>query len=478
MEQHAQSIQPTTNNDDVRHNADSLIDEIVHATFEHWTQPHEVALRGAYDALAEILPGESERFIKAVWLHFQRNPTLQQCAPESIREAAVDLALSGLDITQKGEAWLIPHDVKRRVGKDRWETTKQCVVWDGYIGRLKLVRQSPDVVDAWPMIVRAGDSYRFCGPAALPEHKFPEGFGDRGSIVGAYCVIQFTDGRIKALQMSKEEIIAHRDQYAKAKDADIWQEFKTEWKNSQRKKSDKENLGFQHMCSKVVVNQLCHPRNVTFNRSSQNIIGRQERVLEDARPLTAADTQPVEPSATTFNSIDELYGEDTSPDKTAFIDRIRNDYQTVISPLVPEVGRAFFAKYFFRCKTWEDMPRFTLKQLSQRNEEWIQTIDRLATNGLPDSCEQWTEEQWMTWVKNPWANGDQKDRTGLIEDLTFLIHQSQVQTVDLYDWLRSQFNKAQESELSDVELKQCIAHFGTYGNDGVTRDLSIEEGAN
>ena len=276
----------------------TLLDEIVEETFQHWTQPYEVALKHAYERLVTLLPDQSERFIKAVWLHFQRNPSLQVCTDDSIQAAAVNLALSGLDITQPGEAWLIPMEVNKKYLEEhptrpdktveKWRKVYECVVWDGYLGRLKLARQSPDVIDIDWDIVRANDTYRYRGKTAIPEHLHPENFQPRGNILGVYAYIVFTSGRIKCLQMSMDDVRAHRNQYSRAAKSGAWQE----------QVNGKENRGLQHMVAKTVLNQLCHPRNMSMTRAAAQIIGLQEQYLETQKPANGHTMQPQEPIAT------------------------------------------------------------------------------------------------------------------------------------------------------------------------------------
>jgi phage RecT family recombinase len=383
--------------------------------YQDWTQPFEVALYDARQELSRVLrdEGATDQFINAVWLHMRRTPTLQQCSPASIQAAAAQLALSGLDITQPGEAWLIPLETTKRgtlLGKDedgrnKYEWTKEleCVVWDGYLGRLKLARQSPGVVDAWGAVVREGETYRYRGYGMLPQHDYPEGFEtERGPVQGAYAVVQCADGRVKCLQMSKTEILAHRDQYARAAESDVWQERLYEWKGSgrSRQRVEKgENRSFEKMCLKVVTNQLCHPRHVAMPRHAAAIIARQEQAIaEHLTPQTGVTAQPQQPVPARPEAITEVWGADEGPEKTALLATIKAGFAEVVVPLLPKgEGRSTLAHVCFGVNDWKDLPAIPLTRLKQGMPRWAAALRQLKA-GVPGASDQWTAAEWMTWL--------------------------------------------------------------------------------
>ena len=151
--------------------------------YQDWDQPFERAILDAEREIGTIYPRKEDRdaFLHAVWRHFQRVPKLQGCSPESIRAALIDLALSGLDITQRGEVWLVPFENTKKdpvTGKTQYKNNQpvkelECTVQDGYLGRIKLARQHPEIQDAWGRAVRDKDEYQYQGYHALPLHQPP-----------------------------------------------------------------------------------------------------------------------------------------------------------------------------------------------------------------------------------------------------------------------------------------------------------------
>lgn len=392
-------------------------------TFAEWTQDFELALVDAYDVLKQALPEQSKPFIDAMWLQFRKNPKLQRCTKDSIKAAAIDLSLSGLDITQRGDAWLIPmenakrgedgkvvkveiKDAKGNVKKDKdgrpyTHTVKelQCVVWDGYVGRLKLARNSPGVADAWAEETREHDELIWNGPAELPTHRY-DPRKDRGKLDGAYCVVQFDDGRVKALFMNKDEILKHRNQYARAADSDIWQECLYEWRDGKRVTTNTENRGFRHMLKKVVINQLCHPRNITMPRHARNIIEHQEdQIAAHLTPANGESMQPQQPVAATAASMPEIHGESGGPEHQQIFDEISDGYQTVVYPIITsDAGREAVCFAFFGCRHWPDLHRLFLPQLTQRLDRWREFVEALHVEGVPQGSQGWTFAQWREWA--------------------------------------------------------------------------------
>lgn len=358
--------------------------------YAEWKEPYEVAILEAHRETGAVYQHKAahDAFLHAVWLAFRRNPPLQKATAESIRAAVVTLALSGLDITQPGEVWLIPMDLeqKNKDGNKTGRKATECVVWDGYIGRLKLVRQQPDVLDADCREVREGDTYKYRGFHDLPLHEDPENFGGRGGILGVYAYVVFRNGHAKCLQMSLADILAHRDQYARAGRSQFWQE----------KINGKENRGFQHMAKKVVSNQLCHPRHLTMTRTAAQIIERQEQVLADLRPMTGEDMQPKAPVAITGTAEGDLFPDARTPRHEALLADIRAEFGEHVVHL-PGRARPFLAQACFSVEDWKALPTLPLADLEDGNRRWKRLLTALKTDALPEEHATWVDSQWFDW---------------------------------------------------------------------------------
>lgn len=130
----------------------------------------------------------------------QKNDQLLSCSPKSVQDSVSNVALTGLSLNPVlGEAYLVP-----RRG--------QAVFHPGYKGLKRLALEAGICKAVWADVVwsKEVEEGRFVyekGSTPVLEHK-PILHGDKGYIIGAYCVIQQEDG-IKVFEyMSIEEIFA------------------------------------------------------------------------------------------------------------------------------------------------------------------------------------------------------------------------------------------------------------------------------
>lgn len=371
-----------------------------------WQQPFEIALRDMRQELRAIFMQDehTDRFINAVWLAFRKTPQLQNCTPESIKAAGIQLAQSGLDITQPGEAWLIPMENTIRDANGRITGKEvECVVWDGYIGRIKLAKQCEDVEDIWADEVRENDTYRYQGYDNPPLHQYPDSFNPRGSLIGVYAVARYKSGFYKAIQMSKDEIIKFRDQYSKSAKSAVWQETYWRWGEKKGEKVTAENRGFAQMAKKTVINQLCHPRHINMPRHCAAIITGQEASMQ-RQTITNEDMQPKQPVLARKEAADELFpdapksvmefnstrklSEEEAEHKQQILAEIREDFHEIVYPLMPN-GADELCQQIFGVATFQLLVQKPLDDLLQCMPSWRGKIEQLKKEGVdaPESTE-------------------------------------------------------------------------------------------
>lgn len=79
-----------------------------------------------------------------------------------------------------------------------------------YLGLLHIATESGSILWAQCKIVYEKDTYMNTGIDTAPEHKYNP-FGNRGAIIGAYCVAKSHDGSYLTEEMSIEDIYRIRD---------------------------------------------------------------------------------------------------------------------------------------------------------------------------------------------------------------------------------------------------------------------------
>jgi len=124
--------------------------------------------------------------------------------PKSLQNAIINIASIGLSLNPANRhAYLVPR--------------KGGVCLDvSYIGLVKLATDAGAVEYVQSKLVYRNDSFETHGISKEPTHSFNP-FGDRGELVGVYCVAKLKSGEFLTEIMSKEECysIRHRsDAYA------------------------------------------------------------------------------------------------------------------------------------------------------------------------------------------------------------------------------------------------------------------------
>lgn len=141
-----------------------------------------------------------------------------QANPVSVQNAVRNVAAIGLTLNPAHKrAYLVPRD-----GAIQLEVS--------YMGLMHLAQDTGSIMWAQAKVVHENDDYQNNGASAEPTHKYSP-FGDRGQIVGAYCVAKTHDGDYLTHEMPIGDILAIRDrssawkafQAGKVKSGGPWQ---------------------------------------------------------------------------------------------------------------------------------------------------------------------------------------------------------------------------------------------------------------
>ena len=117
--------------------------------------------------IARALPKhiDPDRMLRIALTTFRTNPGLAKCNPVSVLAAVIQASQLGLEIGQNGEAYLVPF-------KD------ECQMIPGYLGLMKLARNSGMIRDIYAHEVREND--RFELRLGLNRHLDHEPLQGRG----------------------------------------------------------------------------------------------------------------------------------------------------------------------------------------------------------------------------------------------------------------------------------------------------------
>lgn len=117
---------------------------------------------------------------------------------QSVIDAVTNIAAIGISLNPaRKQAYLVPRD--------------GSICLDiSYIGLLDLAMESGSIRWGQARLVHEKDSFELQGLDKEPLHRYAP-FGDRGDIIGAYCVVKTSDGDYLTEAMSVEEINSIRD---------------------------------------------------------------------------------------------------------------------------------------------------------------------------------------------------------------------------------------------------------------------------
>ena len=161
---------------------------------------------GTRNYLGTILPASvakyltPDRMARVALATISRTPALWQCKPESIVRAIVDAASVGLEPTGGvlAHGYLVPYG-------------QECQFIIGYQGLVELARRSGNFehLEANPVFAKDKLTLRY-GFNADFSHEPYMGEGERGPMVGAYCLALFKGGERHVTYMTKGDIDKRR----------------------------------------------------------------------------------------------------------------------------------------------------------------------------------------------------------------------------------------------------------------------------
>lgn len=158
-------------------------------------------------AMAEVLPSHltSERMTRVALTTIRRTPAILQCTPQSFFNCMLELSAAGLEPDGR-HAHLIPY-------KD------ECTLVIDYKGLVAMALRSPDIVRVHADIICQNDVFVY-DKGIVRSHQV-DPFNPRGEMLGAYALVEFTNGSEKAELMTIEEIDKIRDR-SRAKSSGPW----------------------------------------------------------------------------------------------------------------------------------------------------------------------------------------------------------------------------------------------------------------
>lgn len=160
------------------------------------------------EVLPDYMKGEARRLVKRAMLTFNRSPALQECSAESFIWAVVNAAEVGLQIDGR-LAHAVPYNNKKKQpgGAEVWVKESQFQV--DYKGLISIARRAGIIVDCKARIVYANDHFEYGEKDGRSFHEHVPVVGqDKGSRLGAYCVLNFPAGGFHFEFMDEREIMA------------------------------------------------------------------------------------------------------------------------------------------------------------------------------------------------------------------------------------------------------------------------------
>lgn len=205
--------------------------------------------------------------------------SLLECSKESIFRSLKEAASYGLELNGTlGQAYLIPY---------REKGIMTCHFQMGYKGLIALARRSNTIKTIAAEPVYSNDIFDVqLGVGRTLSHKMNL-MGERGEIIGYYCLVELVNGGIQFCVKSKADIEKHRDKFSKAYN-----------------KEDKENIwnkNFDAMALKTCVIQalkLCPISIEALEAVNREEIEDTKDVIADESEFTVQDAEIVEPEET------------------------------------------------------------------------------------------------------------------------------------------------------------------------------------
>lgn len=210
---------------------------------------------------------DSERFTRIAITTIRQNPKLAQCTQASLLGALMTSAQLGLEPGVLGQCYLIPYG-------------RECQFQISYKGMIELLRRSGQLKDIYAYSVYSNDEFEMVyGLRRDLKHK-PKLDGDRGEMIGCYCVAILKDDTIAFEFMTKQEIETHGKKFSKTFGNGPW-------------KSD-----FEAMAHKTVVKKMLKwlPLSVEFlenvNKDEKTFVADKD--IKDIKEAETVDDNQID----------------------------------------------------------------------------------------------------------------------------------------------------------------------------------------
>jgi recombination protein RecT len=125
------------------------------------------------------------------------NPYLMKCDPTSVKDAIVNVALTGITLNPALKyAYLVPRKVKSEL---------KCILDISYMGMIKILTDAGAVKNVDAGVIYSNDKYDF-RRGSDPYFKHQPALSNRGDKIGAYAIAFLRDGGFQFEILGKEEI--------------------------------------------------------------------------------------------------------------------------------------------------------------------------------------------------------------------------------------------------------------------------------
>lgn len=214
------------------------------------------------------------------------NPYLMKCDPTSIKDAIVNVSLTGITLNPALKyAYLVPRKIK--------EVTK-CILDISYIGMVKILTDAGAVKNVDAGVIYSNDKYDF-RRGSDPYFKHQPALSGRGEKIGAYAIAYFRDGGFQYEILGREEIEKIRSTSESYKNVEgrKYSPWET-WEDEMWKKSALKRL-FKLLPKTNFSDQLIAAISHEYENEVEDLKkpeDKYERIFDDIPDATIVNDQP------------------------------------------------------------------------------------------------------------------------------------------------------------------------------------------
>lgn len=154
----------------------------------------------------------ADRLMRIALTEIRKVPKLATCETQSFMGAVMQCAQLGLEPgAALGHAYLLPFDVRKKVG-NQWQTVRtDCQLIIGYRGMIDLARRSDQIISLSARSVHKNDEFSYSYGLSEDLHHVPAS-GDRGDLTHVYAVARLKGGGVQFEVMSRADVEKIKDQ--------------------------------------------------------------------------------------------------------------------------------------------------------------------------------------------------------------------------------------------------------------------------